>query len=989
MKRKVLGKAIIIAILMLAWPMMTRAEDFSGTESEIADDALLRSVGTTLYEKPLIENIAIRDVKEQEGCFTVSLQSVQNSENIRNIQCAVWSEINGQDDIIWYNVQNDSDGGYFCTVDISNHGYSLGVYQIHAYITDINGNRFYAGSTMQEINIRKGQLRVSVNEDASFNVKLENVVVPGGIKEVYFPVWSSVNGQDDTIWYKADQANEYQFTKKIFMKAHKGLGEYNVHAYVVTNSGAKVFVDSTVFETDVPKIGNITINNYSEKNGTFQVVMSNIEHEELLTSISVPVWSEENGQDDIVWYRPQKQDDHYICDVEIKNHEYSLGQYNIHVYMTDILNCREFVTAVTQNVDIEPGEWKIQQLDIGKLCYLVSMQGVNIPGNSNEIVFPVWSEDGGQDDIRWYSAMKNKNGVYEAVVDIQNYKSLGLFNVHAYAVMPNGDKRYISENTFETPRPTVVSLQVGNVDKRSGQFQVKITGVQNSEYIKELILPVWSEENQKDIVWYTAKKTDNEEYIVNVNISKHNYNIGKYQIHLYLVDITGAKSFITKTACDMTATYSSLVSENKDGVEKIFDISLKNLEFPAGEEGVMFAVWGDVNGQNDLRWYSANKEDKDSYSVSISINDHKELGKYYVDTYCRTKYNGLVYIGGTMFDVSMKPSLVSVSAGEGDGTRGTFRVEITGVTAPSGVEKVTVPVWCEENQSDIKWYDALKVSEGVYIVNIDVANHQYHFGNYKVHVYVTMGNGVRVFSGETRTDLNPVNYFYSYSISTTQQEVVLLGSTASRVQFPTWSNENGQDDLIWYEARSQGNGKWTAIVDSANHNNGGMYSTHVYITDSNGCYAVGATSYSLIKIPTDKILMQNRANLYSSVTPYLILVNRTTHKVGIFQGWQGNWNYVQYWDCSDGKSSTPTVEGVFRVGSRGYYFDSGDSRCYWWTQFYGDYLFHSVLYNKYNGLLNDGRLGMGLSHGCVRLDINNAKWIYDIIPSRTTVVVYH
>ena len=56
---------------------------------------------------------------------------------------------------------------------------------------------------------------------------------------------------------------------------------------------------------------------------------------------------------------------------------------------------------------------------------------------------------------------------------------------------------------------------------------------------------------------------------------------------------------------------------------------------------------------------------------------------------------------------------------------------------------------------------------------------------------------------------------------------------------------------------------------------------------------------------------------------------------------------------------------------------------------YGDYLFHSVLYNKYNGSLNDGRLGMALSHGCVRLDINNAKWIYDVIPSGTTVVVYH
>ena len=37
----------------------------------------------------------------------------------------------------------------------------------------------------------------------------------------------------------------------------------------------------------------------------------------------------------------------------------------------------------------------------------------------------------------------------------------------------------------------------------------------------------------------------------------------------------------------------------------------------------------------------------------------------------------------------------------------------------------------------------------------------------------------------------------------------------------------------------------------------------------------------------------------------------------------------------------------------------------------------------------DGRVGMALSHGCVRLEIQNAKWIYDTIPSGSTVVVYH
>ncbi|MCC8081985.1 MAG: L,D-transpeptidase family protein [Lachnospiraceae bacterium] len=133
--------------------------------------------------------------------------------------------------------------------------------------------------------------------------------------------------------------------------------------------------------------------------------------------------------------------------------------------------------------------------------------------------------------------------------------------------------------------------------------------------------------------------------------------------------------------------------------------------------------------------------------------------------------------------------------------------------------------------------------------------------------------------------------------------------------------------------------------------------------------------------------MHAKAMQYSSPTQYLIMVDRDAHKVGIFTGSQGQWTYVAKWDCANGKASTPTVGGVFSVQNKGTYFDSGSSRCYWWTQFYGNYLFHSVLYTK-SGTLQDGRVGMALSHGCVRLEIQNAKWIYDNVPRGTTVVVY-
>ncbi|MDM8125551.1 L,D-transpeptidase family protein, partial [Mediterraneibacter glycyrrhizinilyticus] len=149
-------------------------------------------------------------------------------------------------------------------------------------------------------------------------------------------------------------------------------------------------------------------------------------------------------------------------------------------------------------------------------------------------------------------------------------------------------------------------------------------------------------------------------------------------------------------------------------------------------------------------------------------------------------------------------------------------------------------------------------------------------------------------------------------------------------------------------------------------------------------YTIGADG---TRVATGLAKMTEKAWGYSSSTSYLLMVDRDSHKVGVFRGSQGNWTNLYYWDCTNGAPSTPTVSGVFTVGIKGYYFDSGASRCFWYTQFYGNYLFHTVLCYK-DGSIMDGRLGMALSHGCVRLSIANAKWIYDNIPSGTTVVVY-
>lgn len=126
---------------------------------------------------------------------------------------------------------------------------------------------------------------------------------------------------------------------------------------------------------------------------------------------------------------------------------------------------------------------------------------------------------------------------------------------------------------------------------------------------------------------------------------------------------------------------------------------------------------------------------------------------------------------------------------------------------------------------------------------------------------------------------------------------------------------------------------------------------------------------------------------FSSNTKYFIWVDLKNFKVNIFIGSKSNWRLLNSYLCTIGKKSTPTPKGTFKVGIKGLYFGVEKGyKCWYYTQFKGNYLFHSIIYNL-DGSVRDGRLGMALSDGCVRLEKINAKWIYDNIPEGTKVYI--
>lgn len=123
-----------------------------------------------------------------------------------------------------------------------------------------------------------------------------------------------------------------------------------------------------------------------------------------------------------------------------------------------------------------------------------------------------------------------------------------------------------------------------------------------------------------------------------------------------------------------------------------------------------------------------------------------------------------------------------------------------------------------------------------------------------------------------------------------------------------------------------------------------------------------------------------------SKTDFYIYVDTAKFRVNIFKGHLGNWTLLRSAPCSIGKPATPTIKGKFAIGNKGLYFKAdGGVICKYFSQIHGGYLFHSVLYDSKGKKIVDGRLGMKISHGCIRLATEDAKYIYESIPAGTAI----
>jgi len=747
---------------------------------------------SALAKQPLKGNISIQNKNNVNGSFDVVISNVSAPYGVSVVSVPVWSEANGQDDIIWYTATQQANGTYKVSVDSSRHKDSVGKYNVHLYYVRNDGQLVGVGGTTTNVSIIKPQGKISIqnrnSETGDFDIVVSGISSPGGLKTVSLPTWSEANGQDDIKWYNAERQADGTYRKRVRISDHNHVqGEYNVHLYYVQNDGRLVGVSGTKTTVSLGKPkGTISILNRNKETGDFDIVVSGISSPGGLKSVSLPTWSTVNGQDDVKWYNAERQaDGTYRKHVRLSDHNNVEGEYNVHLYYVQNDGNLVGVGGTKTTISIErpkvQGKISIQNRNSETGDFDIVVSGIVSPGGLKSVSLPTWSEANGQDDIKWYDAERQADGTYRKRVRLSDHNNVqGEYNVHLYYVQNDGKlvgAGGIKTNVSISKPQGKISIQ--NQNKETGDFDIVVSGIVSPGGLKGVSLPTWSTANgQDDVQWYTAERQADGTYRKRVRLSDHNNVEGEYNVHLYYVQndgkLVGAGGI--KTNATISKPQGKISIQNRNSETGDFDIVVSDIVSPGGLKTVYLPTWSEVNGQDDVQWYTAERQADGTYRKHVYARDHNNVqGEYNVHLYYLQNDDKLVGAGGIKTNVSISKPQGKISIQNKNNDTGEFDIVVSGIVAPEGLKTVYLPTWSEANgQDDVQWYTADRQADGTYRKHVYARDHKNNAGEYNVHLYYLNNQNQLQGAGGEKTSIS-VN---RPQAATNQRDRVLAAAAA-------------------------------------------------------------------------------------------------------------------------------------------------------------------------------------------------------------------
>ena len=431
------------------------------------------------------------------GDFSVVISNVSDQNGVLGVSVPIWSEKNGQDDIIWYNATRLNNGNYKVNVSLTDHKNERGLYNVHLYYVETNGKLVGVGGTTYTVPAKVEETHTTTSyslPDAGTYTFKERT----GIKAE--PRVAS----PELAYYDAGMSVNYD-------KIVSGDG-YQWLSYLSYNGNRRYVAVAKLAQQESKPSGTINIENLS--NLGFDVHITNVSGgDKAIQSVSVPVWTAKDGQDDLVWHQADRQSDgSYKVRINVSDHKAEAGEYIVHLYY------------------VQDGK----MVGIGGTSTTVPVQNAtrhNLPASGS---YTFTARTGikaeprvASPELAYYDAGMSVN--YDKIVSGDGYQWLSYLSY-------NGNRRYVAVAKLaqqeSKPSGTINIENLSNLG-----FDVHITNVSGGDKaIQGVSVPVWTaKDGQDDLVWHQASRQSDGSYKVRINVSDHKAEAGEYIVHLYYV----------------------------------------------------------------------------------------------------------------------------------------------------------------------------------------------------------------------------------------------------------------------------------------------------------------------------------------------------------------------------------------------------------------------------------------------------------------------
>ncbi|MEE1304839.1 MAG: L,D-transpeptidase family protein [Agathobacter sp.] len=576
-------------------------------------------------------------------------------------------------------------------------------------------------------------------------------------------------------------------------------------------------------------------------------------------------------------------------------------------------------------------------------------------------------------------------------------------NVHAVTYFNDGAEILVNQATYDMKKNvSAADMEMINADTKQ---YVQIVLLSNNQEVGrqnfdkslqswDLNLPAESANA------YTAKCFMVEDLNSKADIANDtvycvkNFTVGK---------IDGALT--AKTAISLK---SENVTVTLDGISSTFGVKSVKFKFVNSSGAVVYSA---LAKKNTATKYSLKVDSKKikpgygAYMVKAEITDNKSVCVA-LDKTAAFKFAG---------------ANTTVKVGSFSKLKGTFTVSTDKVFCIENTKNVYIKVWCLGEKKDSYTYKALKNKKGQYSCVVDVAKHGFHSGKYTIQVIVkSKKNNNFVVATKSKTlDLTNFVKYGTTNRKTFVKKIYIYNPTQTKNTYLSVASAKSKNaDIKFYKGKyakgrleftvKMGNLKYSGNINiTYGVEQGGsrkaikkcVYKAAEGEIQKSGWYyekTAGGRTFKFYYKKGKKVNNLTSVLKLNKEQKLYIEVNRQKNRVTVYAYDEDKKSWcipVISFKCSVGVSSMPTPKGTFRTDRKHRWkMLMGPS----WGQ-YATHVVNGIYFHSIAGSTTDSygvpwrqynKLGTAASHGCIRLTVRDAKWIYDHAKLGTTVRVY-